>query len=165
MWLFAQWKHIATNIHVLMVGLFCLMGNELSSWRASIGLFYSKSRGSLKRVIVTHCISLDLLQTLARLLQHFYLTFIITCFLMACNSANANFIHVIALLLLLSGDVELNPGPDFDTNDDLGALSLIHLNIRSIRHKLDYIFKTLSDYGILCFTESHQMIRLLMHIW
>ena len=83
---------------------------------------------------------------------------------MACYSANANFIHVIALLLLLSGDVELNPGPDFDTNDDLGALSLIHLNIRSIRHKLDYIFETLSDYDILCFTEIHQMIRLLMHI-
>ena len=62
---------------------------------------------------------------------------------------------MIALLLLLSGDVELNPGPDLNTNDDLGALPLIHLNIRSIRHKLDYIFETLSDYDILCFTESH----------
>ena len=67
------------------------MGNDLASWRASIGLFYSKSRGSLKRFIVTSCISLDLLQTLARLLQHVYLTFIITCFLMSCYSANAIF--------------------------------------------------------------------------
>ena len=81
------------------------MGNDLASWRASIGLFYSKSRGSMKRFIVTSCISLDLLQTLARLLQHVYWTFIITCFLMSCYSAKANFIHVIALLLLLSGDV------------------------------------------------------------
>ena len=75
------------------------------------------------------------------------------------------FFHVIALLLLLSGDVELNPGPDLITNDDLGALSLIHLNIRSIRHKLDYIFETLSDYDILCFTESSGVdVRTILYI-
>mgnify|MGYP007091361571 CR=1 FL=1 len=32
--------------------------------------------------------------------------------------------------------------------------NLLHLNIRSIRHRLSYIFETLSDHDSLCFTET-----------
>ena len=39
------------------------------------------------------------------------------------------------LLLILSGDIELNPGPQFLSHN----LSVLHVNIRSIRHKLEYI--------------------------
>lgn len=52
---------------------------------------------------------------------------------------------------MLSGDIELNPGPQF-----LGhSLSVLHVNIRSIRHKLEYIKDQFLDFDILCFTETH----------
>ena len=53
----------------------------------------------------------------------------------------------IALLLLRAGDFESNPGN--------GCLSIAHLNIRSIRNKLNYVTDHLSDFDIICFTETH----------
>lgn len=54
-------------------------------------------------------------------------------------------------LLILCGDIELNPGPQ-----SLGhSLSILHLNIRSIRTKLEYIKNQFLDFDILCFTETH----------
>ena len=38
------------------------------------------------------------------------------------------------MVLLQAGDVETNPGPE-----NLYDLSVLHLNIRSIRNKIDYI--------------------------
>ena len=59
-------------------------------------------------------------------------------------------------LLLQSGDVESNPGPVFVRNETAAnALSVCHLNIRSIRNKFDYINTNLLDFNILCFTETH----------
>ena len=55
------------------------------------------------------------------------------------------------MLVLLSGDIELNPGPDL--ND--GSVSILHCNTRSIRNKLDYIGDNFLDFEILCFTETH----------
>ena len=55
------------------------------------------------------------------------------------------------MLFLLSGDIELNPGPDL--ND--GSVSILHCNTRSIRNKLDYIRDNFLDFEILCFTETH----------
>ena len=54
-----------------------------------------------------------------------------------------------AFFFLLSGDIELNPGPDYK------ALSVLHLNVRSIRNKLDYVASNLCNFDILCFTETH----------
>ena len=59
---------------------------------------------------------------------------------------------VIYLSLLIAGDVELNPGP---TQNFAHTLSILHCNIRSIRHKLDYIRDHFSDFNVLCFTETH----------
>ena len=50
----------------------------------------------------------------------------------------------------MSGDVEVNPGPTFEN-----ALDIIHLNIRSIRNKLDYLNTFIHDFDIACFTETH----------
>lgn len=55
-----------------------------------------------------------------------------------------------SLLLLMSGDIERNPGPPF-----MHCISIIHSNIRSIRHKLNFIKENLLDFDILCFTETH----------
>ena len=58
---------------------------------------------------------------------------------------------VLILLLLETGDIEMNPGPHINNN----SLSILHSNIRSIRNKLDYITENFLDFDILCFTESH----------
>ena len=57
------------------------------------------------------------------------------------------------LLLLLAGDVETIPGPlNHDANH---TLEVFHLNVRSVRHKLSYLSDVLSDYHVVCFTETH----------
>ena len=61
---------------------------------------------------------------------------------------------IVWLLLLLSGDIELNPGPDI-TRDREHSVSNLHCNIRSIRNKLDYIIDNFCDFECLCFTETH----------
>ena len=71
-----------------------------------------------------------------------------------CNTANLYFVYVLASLLLISGDIESNPGPLNSSEAIQGVVSSLHLNI-SIRNKLKYMFETLSDNGILCYTESH----------
>ena len=55
------------------------------------------------------------------------------------------------VLLLMCGDVESNPGPKFPRY----SISILHLNIRSTRQKIDFIKDNLLDDDILCFTESH----------
>ena len=54
------------------------------------------------------------------------------------------------MVLLQAGDVETNPGPE-----NLYDLSVLHLNIRSIRNNIDYITVKFLDFNILCFTETH----------
>ena len=34
-------------------------------------------------------------------------------------------------------------------------MSILHLNIRSIRNKLEYINENLIDFNVFCFTETH----------
>ena len=74
----------------------------------------------------------------------------------------------IFILILLSGDVEVHPGPDFvesstDTNDSLSSasfnslanhLSILHLNIQSILPKIDLVRGQATAHDILIFTES-----------
>ena len=54
-------------------------------------------------------------------------------------------------MLLQAGDIERNPGPSEIPQD----LAIAHLNIRSIRNKLDYIRDNFLDFDILCFSETH----------
>ena len=62
---------------------------------------------------------------------------------------------VVLLLVLMSGDVAENPGPLENRHEAQNCISLAHLNIRSIRTKLDYIKDFFMDFDILCFTETH----------
>ena len=62
----------------------------------------------------------------------------------------------LCMLLILSGDIETNPGPHLDSgNVNIDGISIVHLNIRSIRNKMDFISDFLSDFDIMCFTETH----------
>ena len=56
------------------------------------------------------------------------------------------------LLIILSGDVETNPGPDSYREH---CVSILHCNIRSTRNKIEYIVDNFCDFDCLCFTESH----------
>ena len=72
------------------------------------------------------------------------------------------------MLILLSGDVEVNPGPDSvesstDSSDILSSaslnslsnhLSILHLNIQSLLPKIDLIRGEAIAHDILIFTES-----------
>ena len=53
-------------------------------------------------------------------------------------------------ILLLSGDIETNPGPSAES-----VLDIFHLNIRSLRNKIDSLNAIVSEYDIVCFTETH----------
>ena len=54
-------------------------------------------------------------------------------------------LFVIFLLLLQADDIETNRGPE-----NAHELSILHLNIRSIRNKLDFILDNFSEFNI-CF--------------
>ena len=64
---------------------------------------------------------------------------------------NCHFALIISILLLLASDIEQNPGPP----NFLSDLSVLHLNIRSIRNKMEYIIDNFLDFDILCFSETH----------
>ena len=66
---------------------------------------------------------------------------------------NASLRIAIMTLIMLSGDIERNPGPT--QSNVQNCLSILNLNIRSIRNKLDYISTNLLDFDIICFTETH----------
>ena len=68
---------------------------------------------------------------------------------------NIQFATIVLLLVILSGDIAENPGPSQMGSTSENCLSLVHLNIRSIRHKLDYVKNFLLDFNIVCFTETH----------
>jgi hypothetical protein len=65
------------------------------------------------------------------------------------------------LLLLLAGDIHEHPGPEStsssytDTTFSISHhLSFVHLNVQSIRHKLDILYSELVDFDILAFSET-----------
>ena len=62
------------------------------------------------------------------------------------------------LFLLEAGDIESIPGPV-----NKHSLSILYLNIRSIRNKISYIQDYLSDFNIVCFLglTSIKMFRLI----
>ena len=75
--------------------------------------------------------------------------------LLTCVRDNAVFIKFyiqgfFTFILLLSGDIEVNPGPIINNVPDI-----LHLNVRSIRNKIAHLNSIVHDFDILCFTETH----------
>ena len=67
---------------------------------------------------------------------------------------NIVFLYCVALLILLLGnDIHVNPGPNvsrFSHNN----ISIVNLNVNSVRHKTDLISAELGEHDIICLTES-----------
>ena len=125
------------------------MSISLDQWRLSVGLFHHcifGSKGMLR-------IGLNVYSVFTLILLIFKLSSCI-CHnlhsLFVLNFYNNQCFFTMLLLLLQSGDIETNPGPD-----NLHELSILHLNIRSIRNNIDFIMDNLLDFNILCFTETH----------
>ena len=123
--------------------------DEISAWRAAIGLFHGRNTLVHRKVNVQ--VSIPLLYFLFMLVQacrnllrifHLYLSDFIE---------NRDFYFILFLILLEANDIESNPGP---TNESQ-SLSILHCNIISVRNKIDYIVDSFSDFDILCFTETH----------
>ena len=71
---------------------------------------------------------------------------------------------ILSLLLIRSGDIELNPGPnllesesDSITMDDVSiskCFSIVHYNIQSVTNKIDLIGAELNNFSVICLTET-----------
>ena len=71
---------------------------------------------------------------------------------------------ILSLLLIRSGDIELNPGPnllesesDSITMDDVSIskyFSIVHYNIQSVTNKIDLIGAELNNFSVICLTET-----------
>ncbi len=122
------------------------MGNDLMSWRAAIGTFYAKVHPVVLRSITHINILLYIMGLIAEIRNRyrFILKYNRSSILVA---SNINLIVFLTLLLLLSGDISENPGPDAGH----GSLSVLHLNIRSIRNKISYIEDCLTDFDYIMF--------------
>ncbi len=130
------------------------MGNDTLQWRAAIGNFC----GKLHSVVLKYTFHFTFHEFY--LLWKKYISYTCTfckffLTLVTESTLNIPFSAVVLLLVIMSGDVQQNPGPH--TSDPLitTGLGVMQLNIRSIRHKLDFIKNELMDYDILCFTETH----------
>ena len=63
----------------------------------------------------------------------------------------------LAIVLLMCGDIQPNPGPDNDVTSDFSNvmdsfrsnLSIIHYNVQSFMHKRDILYSELSEFDII----------------
>ena len=142
-----------------------MMGCCIELWRCAIGTF--NNRITVRNVRFTFKISLHSILYGTNIV---YKTILFLMYLSVLQSlCNQNNIAlVLILLLMISGDIHKNPGPtseyessSFDTssiplssvNDN--SIKIMHLNIRSIRRKIDFLESFTDDVDILCLTETH----------
>ena len=67
------------------------------------------------------------------------------------------FVDIISMLLFLAGDLELNPGPHdspLDVSHNIKDLSLCHINVQSLVHKVDLVAVELSCHDIITISET-----------
>jgi hypothetical protein len=125
------------------------MGNTLDQYRAAIGLHYLKCRCTTRSLLyclfhflhfmnfLTRCLEVNITEPCTRLLST-----------IAHEALFINHIYqIIYILLILSGDVETNPGPSNLTQFTC-SLDIFYLNIRSIRNKFDKFLSLVTEYDI-----------------
>ena len=138
------------------------MGNDLPAYRASIGNFYNRTYSAqvFKKFSRYFCFP-DAIKALG--VKIICAINKLHCRLL-CNIGNINIIFLLVISLHLIAqqcDIEKNPGPSAnisalsDTSDTNSGLTILHLNTRSIRNKLNSILDFADGMNILCFTETH----------
>ena len=106
------------------------MGSDLASWRMSIGLFYGVMYGMVTKSYVGK-LSLNFTFLLSVLLYIKNLLWVLSINIYD-SIYNIETASVVWLLLILSGDIESNPGP---TNLCEHSVSVLHCNMRNILNK------------------------------
>lgn len=71
---------------------------------------------------------------------------------MASYLKNDTFKFYRFILLLMCMDIHVNPGP---VTNDIHSIDIMHLNTRSIRHKMDYLSNMAEAFHIVCCSETH----------
>ena len=122
------------------------MGNSIEQYRAAIGIFYMACRHvTCSAQFVCHIFNF---------FSFFKRIPTICCYWLCRISSLAThvtfFMHFLFFILILSGDIETNPGPSAES-----VLDIFHLNIRSLRNKIDSLNAIVSEFAIVCFTETH----------
>ena len=122
----------------------------IDKWRASIGLFYGITArvNNGKNYCWSSKIFVKYLTSLFKVTQAI---FSLHVYLFKDVIKNSHITLIIMTLLFLAFGIEQNPGP----SHTLANLSILHLNVRSIRNKTDFIEDNFLDFNILCFSESH----------
>lgn len=144
------------------------MGNDLTSYRMRIGNFYGKLQSHPGKVYISMVeicfyvlLALQGVVTLINLFIYLYLNKHILNKYPKVNSevkgssklslycVSTLLINLCMLLLILSNDVETNPGPH-----PVKDLKICHLNIRSLKDKVDILALELGNYDIITLSET-----------
>ena len=102
------------------------MGNDIAAYRMTVGLFNSSRYCCRQKFVYMWSATSEfvlLLHTLFGPSRALLSGCIIRPFVLEMTLL---LIEALRFLLLLSGDIELNPGPDYK------ALSVLHLNVRAV---------------------------------
>ena len=126
---------------------------DIVSYRVTLGLFYNKiSMICLRKARkVPMCLS-DFIDMFLLCLRH------VMSWCLVIYKSNYNIILSYLLLfslLIVCGNIELNPGPEGTPVSHENTLSIVHANIRSLRNKLNYAIDIIEDFDIIFFTEAH----------
>ena len=110
------------------------MGIEIQTWRSVIGIFYGKTQALKARQIKQIKIwSTEFFGKLFRIFKTSAYVLYNTVRLLVLSTDNLEFSVVSVLLVLMSGDVSENPGPDLESistvTGNTCSLSILHLNI------------------------------------
>ena len=103
---------------------------------------------SMSQVFKSNTFFFELCLSLKRLKLGVNYFLYLCCKFMKESVLNIQFSTIVLLLVLLSGDIAENPGPGQMASTSDNCLSIVHLNIRSIRHKFDYVKNFLLDFNI-----------------
>ena len=154
--------------------------------RASIGLFYSRARRmpKSKRVLISSSLIIPYMFLYSFGFKAINLAFTIFTFMELVNSdiepsktkkkttqpIRARLLDIISdqkteslvtlfciILLILAGDIELNPGPQQSTTSH--ELSIIHTNIGSLRNKIDELSIEASKLNLDVVTVSETWLN------
>ncbi|PJE78524.1 hypothetical protein CI610_02532 [invertebrate metagenome] len=127
-----------------------MTGNDVCAWRAAIGCFYCK----LSCIPVTFVFNNDFFRVFKRVICNLNCLHRIYILLLQLSHYIQHPFNATLIILLIAGDIHPNPGPNSESSVS-SVLSLLHLNIRSLRNKVKYLSSLIDDIDIACITVTH----------
>ncbi|PJE78081.1 hypothetical protein CI610_02987 [invertebrate metagenome] len=128
-----------------------MTGNDVCAWRAAIGCFYCK----LACIPVTFVFNNDFSKVFKTAISNLNCLHRIYILLLQLSHYIHHPYNVTLIILLIAGDIHPNPGPNSNSSSATSVISLLHLNIRSLRNKVQHLCSLTDDVDIVCITETH----------